>query len=294
LIKVGIFVKFQKDINTRTVSKKAQRALSRYSELVAQGLWSHEAIEVLQKENYRSRNNKHYNIGMLRTICTYAGLDFPKMESQVYVLIPDEVLKKAMIMIMSQSIYDIADYLNINRETLRVRLMKRYPTLYKKRNNPRVRMFFLKTKEVGTVARNGFLFDKKFERFLDMYTVVNNGNGYAKVGNHYFHRLVMGALKGEEVDHVSLDKSDNRLINLRKCTRSQNASNKEIKGYVDTKRNLTRRFANTVGPRKYFKTKSEAIRFSKRHHAAKNGQFSPYRKYPSASLSQKAETNFCD
>lgn len=42
----------------------------------------------------------------------------------------------------------------------------------------------------------------------------------------YLHRLVMGASRGEEVDHINREPADNRCSNLRFCTRSQQNMNK--------------------------------------------------------------------
>lgn len=39
------------------------------------------------------------------------------------------------------------------------------------------------------------------------------------------HRLIVGAVKGEIVDHVNGNTLDNRRENLRKCSKSQNAQN---------------------------------------------------------------------
>ncbi len=41
----------------------------------------------------------------------------------------------------------------------------------------------------------------------------------------YLHRQLIGAEKGQEVDHVNTDKLDDRRCNLRICTRSQNMIN---------------------------------------------------------------------
>ena len=41
----------------------------------------------------------------------------------------------------------------------------------------------------------------------------------------YMHRLLVGAVKGQEVDHINMNKLDNRRANLRLCTPSQNKAN---------------------------------------------------------------------
>jgi hypothetical protein len=46
----------------------------------------------------------------------------------------------------------------------------------------------------------------------------------------YMHRLVIGAKKGEVVDHVNGDKLDNRRNNLRIVTQHQNCYNSKPKG----------------------------------------------------------------
>jgi hypothetical protein len=42
----------------------------------------------------------------------------------------------------------------------------------------------------------------------------------------YMHRLIMGAKKGQFVDHINHDPLDNRRTNLRLCTHSQNHMNR--------------------------------------------------------------------
>ncbi len=42
----------------------------------------------------------------------------------------------------------------------------------------------------------------------------------------YLHRLLMGATRGQIVDHINGDKLDNRRANLRFCTASSNAANR--------------------------------------------------------------------
>lgn len=41
----------------------------------------------------------------------------------------------------------------------------------------------------------------------------------------YMHRLILGAEKGQEVDHLNADGLDNRRINLRFCSTSENHQN---------------------------------------------------------------------
>lgn len=60
----------------------------------------------------------------------------------------------------------------------------------------------------------------------------NNGNGYiyTRVNRQSFavHRLAWAVTHGYwpiEIDHKNLDKSDNRLVNLREVTRTQNQMN---------------------------------------------------------------------
>lgn len=51
-------------------------------------------------------------------------------------------------------------------------------------------------------------------------------SGYTKYERIYLHRYVMGAKRGEHVDHISGDTLDNRRENLRICTNQQNSWNK--------------------------------------------------------------------
>jgi hypothetical protein len=71
---------------------------------------------------------------------------------------------------------------------------------------------------------------------LERYTWRRDKNGYAqrrtslngKEGyNMFLHREIMGAVKGQVVDHISGDIDDNRRENLRICTNNQNIKNQK-------------------------------------------------------------------
>lgn len=50
--------------------------------------------------------------------------------------------------------------------------------------------------------------------------------GKNRTSTMLMHRLIMGSVKGEEVDHINMDKLDNRRANLRKATSQQNRCNR--------------------------------------------------------------------
>lgn len=101
-----------------------------------------------------------------------------------------------------------------------------------------------------------FLVDPQFEHLLTEYQWhVHNGGannyvrGYSKKlgrnsGLVYLHRLIMGVVDNPkaEIDHINGNALDNRLCNLRVCSRSENNINrKQTKGYHRC--NKTGRFA---------------------------------------------------
>ena len=45
----------------------------------------------------------------------------------------------------------------------------------------------------------------------------------------YMHRLILGCVKGEQVDHANVDGLDNRRRNIRKCSHGDNQHNQHLK-----------------------------------------------------------------
>lgn len=114
-------------------------------------------------------------------------------------------------------------------------------------------------------------------------------NGYAKI--HYLkhvglkptglHRYIMGLTQDSEyeVDHINRNRLDNRIENLRKCTRRQNASNIPGKGacFVGTRKRWMA-YARMPGVTKnillgYFKTEAEAISAANAYKLKTRGEF---------------------
>jgi len=59
------------------------------------------------------------------------------------------------------------------------------------------------------------------------------GNGYLRESktNEFLHQRIMGNKPGFVIDHINLNKLDNRKSNLRYVTKRQNAQNNNGKGY---------------------------------------------------------------
>lgn len=69
--------------------------------------------------------------------------------------------------------------------------------------------------------------DKDFDLVKNYKWYLSNW-GYAvggRNGSIRMHRLILDAKKGEQVDHISMDRLDNRRFNLRIATASQNKLN---------------------------------------------------------------------
>lgn len=81
---------------------------------------------------------------------------------------------------------------------------------------------------------------------------------------HLLHRVVLGAVKGQNVDHINRDKLDNRRENLRFVTRSQNSINRSNKNQFRGVRNEDGRWRASIGVNRKciklgtFKTAEEA------------------------------------
>lgn len=94
--------------------------------------------------------------------------------------------------------------------------------------------------------------------------------GYARATINYkqisMHRLIMGAKKGEEVDHINHNKLDNRRCNLRFVTRSENMYNQKNpeRGIIYYKKeNRWRARIHVNGKQKWlgsFKRREDAIK----------------------------------
>lgn len=77
--------------------------------------------------------------------------------------------------------------------------------------------------------------DKHFD-MLNKYTWLLNNKGYAQrsiynegtLRTTFIHREVMGAKKGQIVDHINGNPLDNRRSNLRFCTQAENCRNQKL------------------------------------------------------------------
>lgn len=77
-------------------------------------------------------------------------------------------------------------------------------------------------------GRVAFVSDEDFDR-VSKYQWCVNGSGYASAyidGEQVFlHRFLMGAKKGEEVDHIDQNRFNCQRENMRLCTHGQNIAN---------------------------------------------------------------------
>ena len=69
-------------------------------------------------------------------------------------------------------------------------------------------------------------FYEKYNHLNWRYEKHHSGNGGYAVTTVKLHRLVTGAERGEEIDHLNRDKLDNRKENLRRVSSSENRQNR--------------------------------------------------------------------
>ena len=78
-----------------------------------------------------------------------------------------------------------------------------------------------------TIGKHQVIIDDCIELPSNLYM---HKKGYAQmwVGgrNVLLHRYIMGAKPDQEIDHINGNKLDNRMVNLRFCTKSENMHNR--------------------------------------------------------------------
>lgn len=73
-----------------------------------------------------------------------------------------------------------------------------------------------------------FIIDREDAWVLSVGKVCISGDGkYILIGGKYIHRIILGAKKGEIVDHANMNTYDNRRFNLRITNKSGNELNKK-------------------------------------------------------------------
>lgn len=94
----------------------------------------------------------------------------------------------------------------------------------------------LPTKKFGDVK---ILIDDEDDFFVTskkLYVIKNNNHLYVVNSDRkYLHRLIIGAEKGQVVDHINHNTLDNRKDNLKICTHSENRLN-SFKSFTDTQK----------------------------------------------------------
>jgi hypothetical protein len=183
------------------------------------------------------------------------------------------IAKDIMIFFLkTRKLTDCANEFGFNREKIRQSLIHHYPYIYNKSNSMRLRKMILTSSSIGwsevVVNKSVFKIDTKYVDFFNSSFFRKSTGGYLvateKIDGHktsvYYHRVILGAKNGQEVDHINIDKSDNTLENLRLCTRKENSLNKVCNGFIKAPHNkknpyVARFKGKHIG---YFKTKNEA------------------------------------
>ena len=86
-----------------------------------------------------------------------------------------------------------------------------------------------------TQGKAALVDDEDFEKIIQSNWFFSNGYAAKHRGRWpkqkiiYMHREIMNPRHKLEIDHINMDKLDNRRANLRICTRSQNAANSNTK-----------------------------------------------------------------
>lgn len=144
-----------------------------------------------------------------------------------------------------------------------------------------------------TVNGKTILIDSEdYERIKDYSMWVHTTKSYVyidktinyKKTRHRLHRFIMNAPKNKYVDHINMNRLDNRKSNLRLCTNSQNLANSGLRkqntsGFKGVSKN-----PSTTSPKKwrariqhrfigYFYTKEEASRAYNREAKKIYGEF---------------------
>lgn len=154
--------------------------------------------------------------------------------------------------------------------------------------------------------KNCWIFDSDDYDVIANYYWHTNGKDYgmAKLSNEkniYMHRLVMNCYDSSvEIDHINHNRFDNRKVNLRKLTPSENQHNKQVNknntsgitGISYHKKD--KRYIGTINKdkvcyKKEFKTIQEAISWRKNKSLELYGELSPYYVYNKESENEEMD-----
>jgi len=82
---------------------------------------------------------------------------------------------------------------------------------------------------LGINAKDGYALVDADNAYIDKYKWSITKNGYPVAGVNRktisMHVLIMGTKEGKEIDHINRNKVDNRVVNLRFVSRSENVVN---------------------------------------------------------------------